>query len=94
MTLDKAPYSTPKPAHFRNYSPDLTLMRFRVMKEQNAHEYAHDFKRLHHPPWLHQLYLHWRELFQEPFRGFTSDGVLEKYNRVCCHIFANVGKVS
>ncbi|PYI03080.1 hypothetical protein BO78DRAFT_400091 [Aspergillus sclerotiicarbonarius CBS 121057] len=59
---------------YRQYLPDLSLKRFQVMREQDAHEYAHDFKTLKHPPWLHALYTHWVDLLQEPFKGVTTDG--------------------
>jgi hypothetical protein len=44
------------------------------MQRQDAHEYANEFKQRGNPPWLHALYLHWRRLFQEPYKGITSDG--------------------
>jgi hypothetical protein len=59
---------------YRQYLPDLSLKRFQVMRSQDAHEYAHDFKTLRHPPWLHALYMHWLDLLQEPFKGVTTDG--------------------
>ncbi|PKX98070.1 DUF3500 domain-containing protein [Aspergillus novofumigatus IBT 16806] len=59
---------------YRQYLPDLSLKRFQVMHSQDAHEYAHDFKTLRHPPWLHALYMHWLDLLQEPFKGVTTDG--------------------
>ncbi|KAL2821135.1 hypothetical protein BJX63DRAFT_379455 [Aspergillus granulosus] len=59
---------------FRQYLPDLSLPRFQVMRTQDAHEYAEAFKTSRNPPWLHALYMHWRELLQEPFKGVTFDG--------------------
>ncbi|GAQ42831.1 hypothetical protein AtubIFM55763_009350 [Aspergillus tubingensis] len=59
---------------YRQYLPDLSLKRFQVMRNQDAHEYAHDFKTLKNPPWLHALYMHWVDLLQEPFKGVTTDG--------------------
>ncbi|PWY77697.1 hypothetical protein BO83DRAFT_357015 [Aspergillus eucalypticola CBS 122712] len=59
---------------YRQYLPDLSLKRFQVMRTQDAHEYAHDFKTLKNPPWLHALYMHWVDLLQEPFKGVTTDG--------------------
>lgn len=59
---------------YRQYLPDLNTKRFQVMQTQNAHEYAHDFKTLRQPPWLHALYMHWLDLLQEPFKGVTTDG--------------------
>ncbi|KAL4933721.1 uncharacterized protein BDV17DRAFT_278866 [Aspergillus undulatus] len=59
----------------RQYLPDLNQPRFQVMRTQDAHEYAEAFKSgAQPPPWLHALYMHWRELAQEPFRGVTTDG--------------------
>ncbi|KAL2020885.1 hypothetical protein VTK56DRAFT_7876 [Thermocarpiscus australiensis] len=59
---------------YRQYLPDLSIPRFTEMQKQDAHEYAEAFKERGVPPWLHGLYLHWRKLFQEPFKGITSDG--------------------
>ncbi|KAI9172764.1 hypothetical protein HJFPF1_02278 [Paramyrothecium foliicola] len=60
---------------YHQYLPDLGQDRFQVMQQQNAHEYASSFKEGGSPPWLHALYLHWRELFKEPFKGITNDGL-------------------
>ncbi|KAM0276264.1 hypothetical protein ACHAQH_006939 [Verticillium albo-atrum] len=46
------------------------------MRKQNASEYAEEFKANANPPWLHALYVHWRKLFLEPYRGITSDGCI------------------
>ncbi|AEO65862.1 uncharacterized protein THITE_2113407 [Thermothielavioides terrestris NRRL 8126] len=59
---------------YRQYLPDLSTPRFTEMQKQDAHEYAAAFKEGGVPPWLHGLYLHWRKLFQEPFKGITNDG--------------------
>jgi len=59
---------------YRQHLPDLSIPRFTIMKTQDAHEYAKAFIEGGNPPWLHGLYLHWRKLFQEPFKGVTSDG--------------------
>ncbi|KAM0546856.1 hypothetical protein ACHAO7_007545 [Fusarium culmorum] len=61
---------------FRQYLPDLNQPRFQNMKKQDAYEYAEIFKKGGQPPWLHGLYLHWRKLFNEPYQGVTSDGVV------------------
>ncbi|KAL4911508.1 hypothetical protein BDW74DRAFT_164954 [Aspergillus multicolor] len=50
------------------------LPRFQVMRNQDAHEYAEAFKTGGNPPWLHGLYMHWKDLAQEPFKGVTTDG--------------------
>jgi hypothetical protein len=59
---------------FREFLPDLATPRFTAMQQQDAYEYAAEFKKHGNPPWLHALYLHWRRLFLEPFRGITTDG--------------------
>ncbi|KAL5363424.1 hypothetical protein BJX96DRAFT_186974 [Aspergillus floccosus] len=71
MTSSEAPTG-----EYRQYLPDLSLKRFQVMRTQNAHEYAHEFKTLRQPPWLHALYMHWLDLLQEPFKGVTTDGTV------------------
>lgn len=60
---------------YHQYLPDLSIPRFTTMQKQDAHEYAKDFKEGGMPPWLHALYLHWRKLLQEPFKGVTNDGM-------------------
>lgn len=65
----------PQASAFRRHLPDLGLPRFTTMQKQDAHEYAHAFKTSGQPPWLHGLFLHWRELFMEPFRGITTNGI-------------------
>lgn len=60
---------------YRQYLPDLSLPRFQGMCQQDAHEYAHEFKAGRQPPWLHALYMHWLDLLQEPFKGVTTDGM-------------------
>ncbi|KAJ5590862.1 hypothetical protein N7450_004834 [Penicillium hetheringtonii] len=69
MATDSSPTG-----EYRQYLPDLNLKRFQVMCTQDAHEYAHDFKTIKQPPWLHALYMHWLDLLQEPFKGVTTDG--------------------
>ncbi|KAK9382805.1 uncharacterized protein V2V93DRAFT_165161 [Kockiozyma suomiensis] len=59
---------------FRAYLPDLSLPRFVVMAKQDPYEYSASFKTKKQPPWLHALYTHWLKLFQEPFKGVTTDG--------------------
>lgn len=57
------------------------------MRNQDAHEYARDFKALKQPPWLHALYMHWLDLLQEPFKGVTNDGesiVLDIFHYYTC----------
>ncbi|KAL4792429.1 hypothetical protein BDV19DRAFT_380806 [Aspergillus venezuelensis] len=62
----------------RQYLPDLSQPRFRTMREQDAHEYAEAFKSGGVPPWLHALWMHWKDLAQEPFRGVTTDGIVRQ----------------
>lgn len=61
---------------FRQFLPDLTQPRFIALQKQDAHEYAAAFEQNAQPPWLHGLWRHWRQLFEEPFRGITNDGVV------------------
>ncbi|KAL5588307.1 hypothetical protein FOBRF1_014835 [Fusarium oxysporum] len=59
---------------FREFIPDLSIDRFTSMRKQDAYEYADAFKKDGNPPWIHGLYLHWRELLAEPYKGVTNDG--------------------
>ena len=59
---------------FRQYLPEQNQPRFQNMKKQDSYEYADIFKKEGQPPWLHGLYLHWRDLFKEPYKGITNDG--------------------
>ncbi|KAL4871711.1 hypothetical protein BDV12DRAFT_194171 [Aspergillus spectabilis] len=59
---------------YRKYLPDLNTPRFQAMRNQDAHEYGEAFKSGGNPPWLHALYMHWKDLAQEPFKGVTTDG--------------------
>ncbi|KAK1837278.1 hypothetical protein QBC39DRAFT_295380 [Podospora conica] len=61
---------------FRKYLPDITSPRFTTMRAQSATEYAQAFIEGGNPPWLHALYRHWLELYKEPFKGITNDGVV------------------
>ncbi|PNS19205.1 hypothetical protein CAC42_2382 [Sphaceloma murrayae] len=67
-----------RPAAYREHLHDLSTPRFTGMKTLDAHAYADDFlHKGHQPPWLFALYRHWRSLFEEPFKGVTSDGVVK-----------------
>jgi len=46
------------------------------MKTEDAHVYAQRFKETGGPPWIHALWLHWKKLLREPFKGVTSDGTV------------------
>lgn len=61
-------------SHYGQYLPDLTQPRFTNMSKQTYREYADDFKQHARPPWLHALWMHWRDLFKEPYRGVSTDG--------------------
>ncbi|KAK3996901.1 hypothetical protein QBC44DRAFT_123843 [Cladorrhinum sp. PSN332] len=61
---------------YHAHLPDLSIPRFTEMQKQDAHSYAKAFIEGGNPPWLHGLFLHWRKLFQEPFRGVTNDGAV------------------
>ncbi|KAF5671210.1 hypothetical protein FHETE_4180 [Fusarium heterosporum] len=71
--MDSSSIDTPS---FRQYLPDLNTPRFQAMKRQDAYEHVGNLKKNGQPPWLYGLYLHWRKLFQEPYRGITSDGII------------------
>lgn len=59
---------------YRQFLPDLSIPRFTIMAQQDAHVYAKEFIEGGNPPWLHALYLHWLKLLKEPFKGVTNDG--------------------
>ncbi|KAK9446381.1 uncharacterized protein V1518DRAFT_430136 [Limtongia smithiae] len=47
------------------------------MAEQDAYEYAGDFKTNKQPRWLPALYIHWLKLFPEPFKWIVVPGLFE-----------------
>ncbi|KAH9902340.1 hypothetical protein F4778DRAFT_737276 [Xylariomycetidae sp. FL2044] len=61
---------------FRQYLPDLTSPRFTTIAQCDAYSHARELKEHQRPPWLYGLYMHWRKLLQEPFKGITNDGVV------------------
>jgi hypothetical protein len=61
-------------SHYGQYLPDLAQPRFTNMSKQSTREYSEEFKQYGRPPWLHALWLHWRELFKEPYKGISTDG--------------------
>jgi hypothetical protein len=73
--MESAKPRAPHGSGFRQFLPDLSIPRFTVMQQQDAHVYAEEFKEHGRPPWLHALYLHWRKLFAQPFKGITTDGM-------------------
>lgn len=60
---------------FRKYLPDLDTPRFHAIAKNDAYGHAKELLEHHRPPWLYGLYVHWRKLFEEPFKGVTNDGV-------------------
>ncbi|KAI0173434.1 hypothetical protein GGR52DRAFT_387379 [Hypoxylon sp. FL1284] len=62
---------------FRQYLPDLNTPRFQTIATNDAHGHAKELLEHHRPPWLYGLYMHWRKLFQEPFKGITNDGAVQ-----------------
>jgi len=64
-------------SEFRSCLPDLSTPRFTQLMKLNAREYARVFKTKGQPPWIYNLFLHWKKLLQEPFKGVTFDGRLE-----------------
>ena len=60
--------------HYSQYLPDLTQPRFTTMSKQTYREYAEDFVQNGKPPWIHALWMHWRDLFKEPYKGISTDG--------------------
>lgn len=63
--------------NFRQHLPDLGSPRFTTMAKQDAHEYAKGFLEGGQPYWLYALYKHWRSMFKEPFKGVTTDGIVQ-----------------
>ncbi|RDW88383.1 hypothetical protein BP6252_00415 [Coleophoma cylindrospora] len=63
-------------AGFRTHLPDLTSPRFTTAKTQDATSYAKFFNDNKAPPWLHALTQAWGKLFNEPYKGVTSDGTV------------------
>ncbi|KAI1408745.1 hypothetical protein F5Y13DRAFT_171689 [Hypoxylon sp. FL1857] len=61
---------------FRQYLPDLNTPRFQAIAQNDAYGHAKELLEHHRPPWLYGLYVHWRELFEEPFKGVTNDGTV------------------
>ncbi|KAI4867573.1 hypothetical protein F4820DRAFT_413493 [Hypoxylon rubiginosum] len=61
---------------FRQYLPDLDTPRFQAIATNDAHGHAKELLEHQRPPWLYGLYVHWRKLFEEPFKGVTNDGTV------------------
>jgi hypothetical protein len=61
---------------FRQHLHDLNTPRFTTAATQDVYEYANFFKDNHAPPWLFDLTQAWAKLYEEPFKGVTSDGIV------------------
>ncbi|KAI0141148.1 hypothetical protein F4776DRAFT_550980 [Hypoxylon sp. NC0597] len=61
---------------FRQYLPDLDTPRFQTIAKNDAYGHAKELLEHHRPPWLYGLYVHWRRLFEEPYKGVTNDGTV------------------
>lgn len=72
--MAKVEVSTKPSGEFRSCLPDLDHPRFKTMQQQDAHEYVEAFLSKQNPPWLYNLFRHWRDLFEEPYKGITNDG--------------------
>ncbi|CAI6334761.1 unnamed protein product [Periconia digitata] len=65
-------------AAFRAHLPDLNTPRFTTAAKQDLYEYAQFFKDNHAPPWLFDLTQAWEKLYQESFKGVTTDGTVKE----------------
>lgn len=65
-------------AAFRAHLPDLDTPRFQTAAKQDVYEYAKFFQDNHAPPWLFELTQAWAKLYEEPFKGVTSDGTVKE----------------
>jgi hypothetical protein len=61
-------------AAYREYLPDLTTERFQRAKTQDPYEYARWLQENQSPPWICELTELWKKLYEEPFKGVTTDG--------------------
>ncbi|PGH07782.1 hypothetical protein AJ79_06170 [Helicocarpus griseus UAMH5409] len=61
-------------AKFRQHLPDLNTPRFQNAKDQDAYSYAATFQETKNPPWLYNLTKAWEQLYEEPYKGLTTDG--------------------
>jgi hypothetical protein len=81
--------STKPFGEFRSCLPDLNQPRFTTAREQDAQEYVDAFLTGQHPPWLYNLYMHWRDLYQEPYKGVTNDGGLRDTRTLLQNLISN-----
>lgn len=75
MNMSSSEEQSSQRSEFRQYLPDLTTPRFTALAQNDAYGHAKELIDKQAPPWLHGLYLHWRKLLQEPFKGVTNNGV-------------------
>ncbi|KAI9719487.1 MAG: hypothetical protein M1828_006194 [Chrysothrix sp. TS-e1954] len=61
---------------FRQYLPNLSDLRFTRARSQDAIAYAETFEHKRDPPWLFELTKVWQQLYEEPYKGITTDGTL------------------
>ncbi|KAF2191546.1 hypothetical protein K469DRAFT_373683 [Zopfia rhizophila CBS 207.26] len=63
---------------FRAHIPNLTTPRFTTAAKQDVYQYAEYFRVNHAPPWLFDLTEAWAKLYEEPFKGVTTDGTVRE----------------
>jgi hypothetical protein len=63
---------------FRANLFDLSAPRFTTAAKQDVYEYADFFRDNHAPPWLFELTQAWAKLYDEPYKGVTSDGTVKQ----------------
>lgn len=63
---------------FRQHFHDLSSPRFTTAAKQDVYEYANFFQDNHAPPWLYELTQAWAKLYDEPFKGVTTDGTVRE----------------
>ncbi|KAF2728211.1 hypothetical protein EJ04DRAFT_516763 [Polyplosphaeria fusca] len=63
---------------FRAHLHDLSTPRFTTAAKQDVYEYADFFRENHAPPWLFNLTQAWAKLYEEPFKGVTTDGTVRE----------------
>ncbi|KAI1099140.1 hypothetical protein F4804DRAFT_93793 [Jackrogersella minutella] len=62
--------------NFRKFLPDLDTPRFQAIAKNDPYGHAKELLEHHRPPWLYGLYVHWRKLLEEPYKGVTNDGTV------------------
>lgn len=77
-TLERKSSFEEASAAFRAHLPDISTPRFTTAAKQDLYEYAKFFQDNHAPPWLFDLTQAWAKLYEEPFKGVTSDGTVKE----------------